>query len=78
MDLWWEESGSNCSASGQGPVVGPCEHGNKSSCSVEGGGFLEYTSEYQLLKIYSMKLMVITIVITIIIIIIIIIIILCT
>jgi hypothetical protein len=30
--------GLDSSASGQGPVVGPCEHGNEASVSIKGGG----------------------------------------
>jgi len=33
-----------------GPVVGFCEHGNEPSDSIKGGEFLDYMSDYQLLK----------------------------
>jgi len=32
------------SGSGQGPVVGSCEHDNETSVSVAGGKFLDYLS----------------------------------
>jgi hypothetical protein len=36
--------------SGQEPVTGSCEHGNEPSVSINGGEFLDYISDYQLLK----------------------------
>jgi len=33
--------GLDSSDLGQGPVIGSCEHGNKLSCSIEGGEFLD-------------------------------------
>jgi len=38
------------SGSGDGPVAGSCEHSNGSSCSLTGGEFLEYLSDYQIFK----------------------------
>jgi hypothetical protein len=40
----------DASGSGYGPVVGPCKHGNEPPGSVEGSKFLNYVSDYQLLK----------------------------
>jgi hypothetical protein len=31
-----------------GLVVGACERGNEPSCSINGGGFLDYLNDYQL------------------------------
>jgi len=31
-------------------VAGPCERGNESSGSIKGGEFLDYLSDYELLK----------------------------
>jgi hypothetical protein len=31
-------------------MTGSCEHGNEISGSIEGGGFLDYIDDYQLLK----------------------------
>jgi len=36
--------GLDASGSGQGPVVGCCEHGNETSGSVKGGEFLDKLS----------------------------------
>jgi hypothetical protein len=33
--------GLDSSSSGQGPVAGPCEHGNEPLCSVKGGEYLD-------------------------------------
>jgi hypothetical protein len=33
-------------ASGQGPLTGCCEHGNKPSVFIKGGEFLDYLSHY--------------------------------
>jgi hypothetical protein len=38
--------GLDSSGSGQGPVVGSCEHGNYPSGSIKGGEFLDYVSDY--------------------------------
>jgi len=45
MDFREMGYGPDLRGSGQGPVAGPCEHGNDSSSSVEGGEFLEYLSD---------------------------------
>jgi hypothetical protein len=42
--------GLDACGSGYGPVAGSCEHGNDISGSLRGGEFLEYLSDYQLLK----------------------------
>jgi hypothetical protein len=34
------------SGSGQGPVVGPYEHGNEPSGSITGGEFLDHLSDF--------------------------------
>jgi hypothetical protein len=36
----------DASGSGQGPVVGPCEHGNEPLGFIKGGEFLNYLSDY--------------------------------
>jgi hypothetical protein len=36
-------------------MVGSCEHGSESSGVIEGGEFVEYTSDYQLVKDYSVE-----------------------
>jgi hypothetical protein len=38
------------SGSGYGPAAGSCEHGNEHSRSIKGGEFLDYLSDYWLLK----------------------------
>jgi hypothetical protein len=38
------------SGSGQRPVAGSCEHRIETSGSIKGGEFLDYLSDYQLLK----------------------------
>jgi hypothetical protein len=35
---------------GQGPVAGCCEHGNELSGSIKGGEFIDYLSDFWLLK----------------------------
>jgi hypothetical protein len=45
-----EKCGLDSSDSGQRPLVVFCEHGNKSSGSIKFREFLDYLSDYQLLK----------------------------
>jgi len=40
----------DASGSGQGPMMGSCEHGNKPSGSIKRGEFLDYLSDCWLLK----------------------------
>jgi hypothetical protein len=40
----FEECGLDSSGSGQGPVAGCCEHGDKHSDSMKGEEFLDYLS----------------------------------
>jgi hypothetical protein len=42
--------GLDSSVSGQGPMVGSCEHGNKLSGSIKFWEILEYLSDWRLLK----------------------------
>jgi hypothetical protein len=42
-DIVWE-SGLDSSGSGQGPMLGPCEHDNETSGSIKGGEFLDGVS----------------------------------
>jgi hypothetical protein len=42
--MW--EGGLDSSGSGQGPVTGPCKHGNEPSGSIKGGQFLDSPSDY--------------------------------
>jgi len=41
-----ESCGLDSSGSGCGSMVGSCEHGNRASGSITGGGFLDYLSYY--------------------------------
>jgi len=36
----------DASALGEGPLAGPCEHGNEPSDSIKGGEFLDLLSDY--------------------------------
>jgi len=45
-----EEFRLDASGSGWGPVAGPFEYDNEPSGSIRNGEFLNYLSEYQLLK----------------------------
>jgi hypothetical protein len=36
----------------EGPVAGCCEHGNEPACAVQGGEFLEWLSDYQILNLF--------------------------
>jgi hypothetical protein len=40
-DIGWRRCGLNASGSRQGPVAGPCEHGNEPSGSIKGGEFFD-------------------------------------
>jgi hypothetical protein len=42
--------GVDSSGSGEGPLADCCEHGNETSGSIKGGEFLDYLSDYQLLR----------------------------
>jgi hypothetical protein len=42
--------GLDSSGSGQGRVVGSCEHGNGTSGFIKGGEFFDWLIDYQLLK----------------------------
>jgi hypothetical protein len=52
--ILWNDLGNgkwmDTTGSGQGPVVDPCEHSNESSGSIKDGDFLDWLSDYYLLK----------------------------
>jgi hypothetical protein len=48
MTVWYYGLGS--SGSGQGPVMGSCEHGNEPTGSIKAREFLDHHSDYKVIK----------------------------
>jgi hypothetical protein len=51
-EIGWR-CGLDSTGAGYGPVAGSCEYGNEPSGSIKGGEFLDWLSDYELLKMDS-------------------------